>query len=342
MAVKDFYVYAGLAGDTDPGRFVSSGLYRSRNGVEKWEPIGRNLAPAPQVRAILTDPAHPGRVTIGLQDGVWRSDDCGDSWRRLPAPAPGLAVWSLSRHPCEPRTLFAGYEPCAIVRSLDDGANWEKLAVAATFPDITMRPEPMPKRVLAIAVDPADSNEIYAGLEIGGLIRSLDGGSAWTGVIDGLYVDEGAVDLHSVVVSPVHAGVVTVATRIGVFRSLDRGGHWRDLAVPRLRPAGAYCRALAYAPGAPATLYLAAGNDFDGDRGALFISKDDGASWRMLDLGSRLKTTVFAVAVDPNRPDHVFCTTKIGQVFGSTDGGEHWRMNPLPAGVGHVFALAVG
>jgi photosystem II stability/assembly factor-like uncharacterized protein len=341
-AVNDFYVYAGLAGDTDPGRFVSSGLYRSRNGAEKWEPIGGNLPPSPQVRAILTDPAHPGRVTIGLQDGVWRSDDCGDSWRRLSAPAPGLAVWSLSRHPSEPRTIFAGYEPCAIVRSLDDGANWEKLAVAATFPDITMRPDPMPKRVLAIAVDPADPNDIYAGLEIGGLIRSLDGGSNWTGVIDGLYVDEGAVDLHSVVVSPVHAGVVTVATRIGVFRSLDRGGRWRDLAVPRLRPAGAYCRALAYAPGAPATLYLAAGNDFDGDRGALFVSKDDGASWRMLDLGSPLKTTVFAVVVDPNRPDHVFCTTKIGQVFGSTDRGEHWRMNPLPAGVGHVFALAVG
>ncbi len=340
--MEEFYVYAGLAGDTDPGRFVSSGLYRSRNGEGEWESIGKNVAPSPQVRAILTDPAHPGRVTIGLQDGVWRSDDRGDSWRRLSAPAPGLAVWSLARHPREPRTIFAGYEPCAIVRSLDDGATWAKLPVDATFPDITMRPQPMPKRVLAIAADPADPDEIYAGLEIGGLIRSLDGGWTWTGVIDGLYTNEGAVDLHAVVVSPVHAGAVTVATRVGVFRSLDRGGHWRDLAAPPLRPAGTYCRALAYAPGAPATLYLAGGNDFDGDRGALFVSEDDAATWRMLDLGAPLKTTVFAVAVDPNRPDHVFCTTKIGQVFGSTDRGEHWRVNPLPAGAGHVFALAVG
>ena len=118
--------------------------------------------------------------------------------------------------------------------------------------------------------------------------------------------------------------------------------HWRDLAVPSLRPRGTYCRKLAYAPGSPETLYLAAGNDFDGDRGALFVSDDDAASWRMLDLGVPLKTTVFALAVDPNRPDHVFCTTKIGQVFRSTDRGKHWRMNALPAGVGHVFALAVG
>ena len=92
-----------------------------------------------------------------------------------------------------------------------------------TFPDVTLRPEPLPKRVLAIAVDPANPDEIYAGIEIGGLIRSLDGGRSWANVIDGLYVNEDSVDLHSVVVSPVRPGAVTVATRIGAFRSLDRG-----------------------------------------------------------------------------------------------------------------------
>ena len=58
--------------------------------------------------------------------------------------------------------------------------------------------------------------------------------------------------------------------------------------------------------------------------------------------GAPLKTTVFAVAVDPARPDNIFCTSKVGQVFSSIDRGKHWRMNPLPAGVGHVFALAAG
>ena len=340
--MADFHVYVGLGGDTDSGRFLSSGLYRSHNGEGRWESIGERITPTPQVRAILADPGHPGRVTIGTQDGVWRSEDCGDTWRRLSAPSPGLAVWSLSRHPHHSETIFAGYEPCAIVRSVDDGASWETLPVEATFPDITMRPEPMPKRVLGVAVDPTEPEAIYACLEIGGLLRSLDCGRTWTNVVDGLYVNEDSVDLHSVVVSPTHAGAVTVASRIGAFRSADRGGHWRDLAVPSLRPRGTYCRKLVYAPASPETLYLAAGNDFDGDRGALFVSDDDAASWRMLDLGAPLKTTVFAVAVDPNLPDHVFCTTKIGQVFRSTDRGKHWRMNALPAGVGHVFALAAG
>ena len=135
---------------------------------------------------------------------------------------------------------------------------------------------------------------------------------------------------------------MTVATRIGTFRSEDRGQHWRNLNVPLLRPRGTYCRSLAYAPDDPDTLYLAAGNDFDGDMGALFISQDGGSSWQFVDLGASLKTTVFALTVTPSQPDYVFCTTKIGQVFGSTDRGRHWEVHPLPAGVGHVFALGVG
>jgi photosystem II stability/assembly factor-like uncharacterized protein len=340
--LAQFCVYAGLAGDTDPGRFVSAGLYRSRDGDGSWESLGGRIKPLPQVRTILTDPVRPGRVTIGAQDGIWRSEDFGDSWRRLSAPVPGLAVWSLARHPSERDTIFAGYEPCAIYRSVDGGETWEKLPIEVTFPDVTMRPQAMPKRVLSIAVDPINPNDIYAAIEIGGLIRSQDGGRTWTSVIDGLYTTEDAVDLHSVVVNPIRPGSVTVATRIGAFRSEDRGARWRNLPVPLLRPQGSYCRALIYAPDEPTTLFLAGGNDFDGDRGALFISRDDGSSWQIVDLGAPLKTTAFALAIDHNRPSHIFCSSKIGQVFRTLDRGGHWRMNPLPAGVGHVFALAVG
>jgi photosystem II stability/assembly factor-like uncharacterized protein len=295
----------------------------------------------PRVFAILTDPSRAGQVTIGTDNGVWRSDNAGDSWRRLSAPKPELAVWSLARHPHDPSTIFAGYEPCAIYRSTDDGFSWHKLPVAVTFPAVSDLAG-IPKRVISIAIDPASPDEIYASLEVGGLLRSLDGGQSWTNVIDGLYIDEGSVDIHSVVINPKRPGELTVATRFGTFRSVDRGLHWRDLKVPLLRPIGSYCRELAYAPGEDATLYLAAGNDFDGDRGALFLSRDDGATWEQAELGIALKTTIFALAVNPNRPDHVFCSSKIGQVLHSHDYGRHWRVNPMPAGVGHVFALSAG
>lgn len=336
------YVYAGLAGDTDPGRFVSAGLYRSADGEGPWESLAAAFPAPPQVRAILTDPEYPGRITIGTQDGVWRSDDAGRQWRRLSAPAPGLAVWSLTRHPTLPRTLLAGYEPAVVQRSDDDGQTWHALPLGEAFPDITLRPYPMPKRITGIAVSPGNPSEMFASIEVGGLHKTVDAGRAWASVTDGLYVTEDGVDLHNVVASPAEPARITTVGRIGCFRSDDGGRHWRTLPVPSLRPRGTYCRGLAYAPDDASTLYVGAGNDFDGDVGALFASRDDGESWTALDLGVPLKSTIFALAFTPLAPAAVYCTSKYGHVFRSRDRGATWQMNPLPPGAGHVFALGVG
>jgi photosystem II stability/assembly factor-like uncharacterized protein len=339
--MSDFHVYAGLAGDTDPGRFWSAGLYRSCNADGRWESIGDRIGVAPHVFAILTDPRRSGSITVATDDGLWRSDAAGETWRRLDAPKPEHAIWSLARHPSDLDTIFAGYEPCAIYRSTDDGMTWSKLPVIATFPAVSMHPD-IPKRVISIAIDPTDTKQIYASVEVGGLLRSLDGGQSWENVIDGIYSDEGFVDVHSVIVNSQHSGQLTIATRFGTFRSDDRGTHWRDLKAPRMRPAGSYCRVLRYAPGDDATIYLAAANDFDGDRGALFITHDNGESWQMAEPGVWLKTPIFGLAVDPNNPNNVFFSSKIGQLVYSRDRGRTWAVNPLPHGAGHVFALAAG
>ncbi len=332
-------IYAGMAGDTDEGRFVSSGLYRSHDGGA-WERIAMSLDSPAEVHAILTDGSRPNRVTIGTQSGIFRSDDNGDTWRRLSAPPPELAVWTLFRHPTKPNVVFAGYEPCSICRSDDDGETFEQLPVKGSWPDVTSGPE-MPKRVTGIAVAPGDPDALYASVEIGGLLRSRDGGRTWTAAIDGVYVAEDAVDLHGVVVAPSRSDLVTVTTRVGTFRSADGGEHWRKLPVPSLREKGSYCRAIAYAPDDGETLYVGAGNDFDGDQGALFISGDGGESWRAVDLPGPLKSTVFAIGVNSALPEHVVCSTKNGGVFVSDDRCRSWRYAPLPRGAGHVFSLAI-
>lgn len=339
--MDDFYVYAGLAGDTDTGRFWSAGLYRSRNGTGAWESLADRFPGPPQTFAILIDPARPEQVTAGTRDGIWRSADHGDSWRRLDAPEPELGVWSLAHHPGRADVILAGYEPCAVLTSPDNGDTWRNLKVAAGFPSVSDHPD-IPKRAISIAADRSNADEIYVAVEVGGLLRSLDGGRSWKNVIDGLYIDEGSVDIHSVVIHPERPGQLTIATRCGVFRSDDRGEHWRDLKVPPTRPVGSYCRVLRYAPDDGKTLYLAAANDFDGDRGVLYISRDDGASWAAAELGRAVRTPMFGLAVDHGRPDNVFCISKIGQLFGSTDRGRSWTSLSLPPGAGHVFTLAAG
>jgi photosystem II stability/assembly factor-like uncharacterized protein len=333
-------IYAGLAGDSDPGRFLSHGLYRAADVEGRWESIGDRIHPRPEVRAIVTDPAKPGRVTVGTQLGIFRSEDHGEAWVRLPSPRPGIAIWSLRNHPTEPDTLLAGAEPAAIFRSRDDGRTWETLVLSG-FPAVTEGPD-MPKRVTGITVDPDRPTTLFASIEIGGLLRSQDDGQNWVCVTDGLYVNEDSVDLHDVSISEGQDGLLTVAARVGAFQSADGGEHWHTLTIPALRPRGTYCRALARMPGNPNRLYLGAGNDFDGDIGALLASEDGGRSWQTIALPGPLKTTVFALAVDPRTPSEIYCATKYGHVFGSTDGGVQWRAGSLPAGAGHIFALAVG
>ena len=81
----------------------------------------------------------------------------------LPSGARPRDVWRTLR--AEHREL-AGYEPCAIFRTTDDGATWQKLPVNVTFPAVSDHPD-VPKRVISIAVDPANPSEIYASLEVG-------------------------------------------------------------------------------------------------------------------------------------------------------------------------------
>ncbi len=134
------YVYAGLAGETVPGREVRTGLYRSPRGEGSWESITDGLPSEPQVRALAVHPTQPNVVLAGTQDGIYRSDDHGGHWQRLSAPKPGLAVWSLLFHPRDPDVMFAGYEPYAIYRSENGGKSWDGLPMDVTFPDITVRP----------------------------------------------------------------------------------------------------------------------------------------------------------------------------------------------------------
>ena len=225
-------LYAGMAGDTDAGQFVSAGLYRKIDEAP-WTRMDSGFTDPPEVHAILTDPRRPDRVMIGTQGECPVSDNCGETWRQLPpAPKPELAVWSLHRHPGEPDVIFAGYEPAALYRSVDNGMTWTPVGLAAAYPDVTAGPE-MPKRITGIAAAGKGPSGIYLSLEIGGLLRSLDGGESWEAAIDGLYVLEDAVDLHGVVVSPAKPEQLTVTARVGTSGATTAESAGENCRSPR-------------------------------------------------------------------------------------------------------------
>lgn len=336
------YVYVGLAGETAPNRPIKSGLYRMAVGDDRWELATRGLPEAPAIRSIASHPDHPETVFAGTQHGPYRSTDHGEHWERVDIADHGLPVWSLAFDPRDSKVMYAGYENCEIFRSEDGGEHWRQLPVTVRFPDVTVAPGANPaKRVLELAVNPTDSGEIYGALEVGGIIRSLDGGEHWENMSHGQYVNDDTVDMHGVMVGRWRPGTVFAISRAGLFTSSDRGAHWVSAGLEPLNPKGqTYCRVIREVPGDPRTIWVAAGANFQSTEGALFRSTDGGSSWARVDMGVKPETTVFGLAFDERHPRRMFCATSVGEVFASEDGGESWTERHLPEGATQVYAMA--
>ena len=336
---RNAFVYVGMAGE---GGSPGHGLCRMDTGGGPWTRLSGGLPADPEVRSIALHPSDPDIVFAATHDGVYRSSDRGDSWKKTAVPGTPGAAWSLMFHPNDPRVMFAGFESAQVYRTGDGGDTWTPLKVDVEFPSATMVPKETPKRIIGLSADPAYPDEMYGAVEIGGLIRSLDGGESWEAVTDGLYVNDDSIDVHGVVASRAEPHTVLIITRIGMFKSTDRGEHWRHVGVEKLGPRGTYCRSLREAPDEPRTLYLACGAAFGGKVGAVYRSRDLGETWDRLDLGATPSSTLFGVAVNPSQPTQIFCCSRDGEVFATADGGATWDAHPLPASASEVRAIACG
>ncbi len=278
------------------------------------------------MQAITVHPTNPDVVYVGTQNGPYRSVDRGERWERLPFPEDGGEVWSILVHPTRPRTLLAGTSPVGIFRSDDDGATWRRLPKAVQTERVKM---PFACRVMRMAIDPAQPEHIYAALEVGGAMRSLDGGETWEdGSADLVKLSdlphlksrivsdsemEGMLDGHALCVSGAASGTVFLALRMGLFRSTDRAAHWRDMEVGRFSPL-TYSRDIRVSPQDPRVLYACLSPAARSEDGSLYRSGDLGETWTRFDHGVKAESTMMAVALHPRDAGRVYCASRTGQI----------------------------
>jgi photosystem II stability/assembly factor-like uncharacterized protein len=330
------------------------GLYRLSEGADGWDTLTVGLPPSPAVRAVVIHPHDPDVIFAGAQDGPYRSRDGGDTWERLDFPPPGLDVWSFAFHPTEPQTMYLGTGPALLYRSRDGGDSWEQLANARQPARLDMG---FPDRLIDLAVDPAQPSTIFAGVEVGGVMRSDDGGETWADCSDPLVAlaearpelrsrigsdteVEGMLDTHALAMTAARPGTAYLAVRMGLFRSEDGGRSWDDMAVGHFSPL-TYCRDVIVSPTDPSVLYACLSDEAIGKDGSLWRSDDAGESWRRYDKVT-CRSTLMQVASHPRDARQVWCATRQGQVFGTLDDGETWLDRPLPTGGRDVYAIACG
>jgi photosystem II stability/assembly factor-like uncharacterized protein len=331
-----------------------SGVFRMRVGNGGFEQMKEGLPEPASVHTITVHPKDPARVFIGTQDGPYISEDHGQHWRRPEFPDKNIQIWSFLVHPREPETIYAGASPVSVYRSEDGGASWHLLA----RPVLTERAKmPFACRVMRIAADPASPRDMFATIEVNGVMKSRDGGESWSDCNDALVKlaeaphlqsklvsqssAEGMLDGHAMCISAALPGTVFLACRMGLFQTSDGGEHWRDMEVGRFSPL-TYARDIRPAPQDETRLYACLSVHATGDTGSLARSDDLGKTWRRIDHGVPIHATFMQLALHARDADQVYGAARNGQIVGTQDGGKSWHNYQLPEGCADVYGVACG
>ena len=355
--MADGHIFAGVVhwpGGADmtapPGSL--GGVFRLPVGGTAWQAMTEGLPSPCNCTCLTVDPHDPGRVYAGTQAGPYVSDDAGATWRRLDFPDAGQ-VWAIGVHPADRRRLLVGTSPIAVHRSDDAGATWrtsESSRLGDLIPMGGFR-----NRVMRFAFNPADPDEVFAALEVRGVMRSADGGATWQDCSADLLrqseqehlrsailtdsPSEGMLDAHAVCLSAAAPGRPIAALRLGLFAGADGGARWQDLELRQHSPIF-YARDVRVSPLDPNTLYACLSDSSRGQRGTVWTSPDVGRTWRRFHGPDDAHSTMMAVAASPRDAAVVYAAAREGEVFGTVDGGGSWQAAPLPQGCGGVMALA--
>ncbi len=347
---QETYAFAGVAttfGRTDqPGKI---GIFRRPSGGGAWE----HVLPDVDTHTVVVHPTDRDVVLAGTTDGVWISTDHGASFERAVFPGK-TQIWSFLVDRRDPSVILAGASPIGFFRSDDMGRSWQALPDAG----IAEREKCVfSARVMRMVQHPTRPDQIYAALEVNGVVRSDDFGKTWVDCSAHLVElsklphlkskiltqneAEGMLDGHAITITPAEPNTVVLACRMGLFRSTDQGRTWVDMEMKRFSPI-TYGRDVRVAVNDPRTMYAALSVAAASHDGAVLRSMDAGKTWQRFDK-VQVHGTIMCVGLNERDPDEVIVGARYeGEIFGTRDGGASWEAMPLPGPVRDVYCVAAG
>jgi len=270
--------------------------------------------------------------------GVHVSEDKGKSWEKRTEGLSSEDIYSLTFVNANGgTTVYCGTEPARLFRSDDLGAHWSELSALAEAPGKggwTFPAPPFVAHVKFIAIDPHDSDIIYAAVEVGGLLKSRDGGKSWTAQ-SGFYED-----VHRIVICKSDTNKVYISTGAGVYHTTDGGENWQRITDYKMRIG--YPDPLVAVPGREHLMFVAGARNTPGAWRKMHTadskiarSRDGGESWELLTGGlpPLMRCNFEAVTIMSwNGAFELFAGTTDGEVYYSDDEGENWSkiMTGLP------------
>ena len=290
----------------------AGGFFKSTDGGRRWRESNELKDEA--LHSLIQSDSNPNVLIAGSFSGMFRSDNSGDSWKRLPtANTPGLVhIESLAIDPRTTNTIYAGtwYLP---YKSTDGGQSWRSIKNGIIDDS----------DIFAIDIDPRDPNHVIMSA-CSGIYDSKDAGESWSKVNG---IPSQSRRTRAILQHPSIAGVVFAGTTEGFWRS-DRGGHKDSWMVTTSRQLE--INSIAVHPSRPQTIYIGTNNYgvmVSSDGGKNFLPTNGGYSGRFANV----------IVADRETPNRVYAatintTTGGGFLFVSTDNGASWRpsMRSMP------------
>ncbi len=337
---------------TRKGLFVLDG----DTSRDDWEVRGP-LCDGWPIHDAIIDPATGALLAAGGNNwygpAVWRSDDLGATWSHS---SEGLTygddgekittIWNLT---AGTDALYAGVEPAGLFRSRDAGLTWQHVEGLTNHPT---RPEWQPGNgglcLHSIVPHPTDADRLWVGISSVGAFETRDGGTSWELRNKGVRADfdpnpdpQFGQCVHKMVMAADGGEHLYQQNHCGVYRSMDGGRQWEEITAGLPTqfgfPIGAH-------PRDPKTVWTIPLSEPDQGRympeghAAVWRSNDGGDSWKRSDDGLPRDNAYIAVlreamAVDRLDPVGVYFGTSTGQLYGSRDEGQSWRLiaDNLPA-----------
>jgi photosystem II stability/assembly factor-like uncharacterized protein len=301
-------LYVGAHRHKEPG-----GFFKSTDGGMSWRESAEFKNEA--IHSLAQSESNPDTLIAGTFNGIFRSDNAGESWHQLQtSDTPNLVhVESLAIDPRTTNIIYAGtwYLP---YKSSDGGQTWKSIRTGIIDDS----------DIFAIDIDPRDPNHIIASA-CSGIYESKSAGESWKKVQG---IPSQSRRTRAIMQHPSTPGMVFAGTTEGFWRS-ERGGDADSWMVTTSRQLE--INSIAVHPSRPDVVYIGTNNYgvmVSTDAGKSFVPTNGGFSGRFAN----------AILADRETPNRIYASTINtatggGFFFASNDNGESWRpsMRSMPS-----------